>query len=57
MLSKLPLSPGLLIDHSQAHLQISIEKGGLRGGGEESPVLFFLLADMVTPRSVEPALF
>lgn len=51
MLSKLSLSPGLLIDHSQAHLQISIEKGGLRAGGK-SPFFFFVLEVMVTLRSI-----
>lgn len=53
MLSELSLSLGLLIDHSQAHLQISRERGGLREwGGGESPFFFFLLVDMVTLRTV-----
>lgn len=54
MLSKLSSSPGLLIDHSQAHLQISIEKGGLRewGGQNLLYVFSFLLVAVVTLKSV-----
>ena len=52
MLSKRSLSPSLLIDHSEAHLQISIEKGRLREQGEKK--IFFILysIDMVMFRSV-----
>lgn len=54
MLSELSLSLGLLIDHSQAHLQISRERGGLRewGGGNLLFFFFFLLVDMVMLRTV-----